>query len=306
MALHKSTQRDFLRSQSVVRKRRKKKMIRLGFRLGLIVTLFVSFGLLSQIDFFSIKKVIISGNQHMSTEELQGIVDTNLAGKLLGMFPKKNVFLYPKQKIINDIQVAYPRIRQVQVYTESFNNLNVRVHERIQSAVWCDVSDCYAVDGTAYIYAPIDAEIITSVDNSIRFEGLEEKIGSQPIGKNMIDENSFKAILSVAHNMANISLPVYRIEFRSKDEVDFWISDSVQAASSTNKVISTIGNEHRRVIFTTRKDYIEAFNNLDAALKSKAFASSTNFEYIDTRFGNKVFYKLMPQQIKTATTSKKK
>ena len=46
MALHRSVQRDFLKSQSVVKKRRKKKMIKMSIRISLVILLFVSFGFL--------------------------------------------------------------------------------------------------------------------------------------------------------------------------------------------------------------------------------------------------------------------
>ncbi|MBU3668906.1 MAG: FtsQ-type POTRA domain-containing protein [Candidatus Taylorbacteria bacterium] len=285
MALHKSSQRDFLRSQSVVKKRRKKRMIRLGVRLGLLLLLIISVDLLSQIEFFSIKATVISGNIHMTTEEIQGIVDESLSGKYLLLFPKKNGFLYPKNEIVENIQNRYPRVSSVKVFTESFSTLNVRIEERKQIASWCGAITCYEVDGGGYIYAEAEP-----TEGILIFKGLEEHIGSKPIGVEMLETEIFNEILEVTSKMAEINLPVREVEFRSRDEVYFWVS----------------GKDSKRVIFTSRKKYTEAFENLSAALKSKAFASSTDFEYIDTRFGNKVFYRVNQSAKSTSTESKVK
>jgi len=284
MALHKSTQRDFLRSQSVVKKRRKKRMIRLSVRVGLLVALIVSTGLLSQIDFFSIKSVVISGNIHLTTEEVQKIVDTSLSKKYIFLFPKRNVFMYPKDEIVANLKSVYPRILDVQVYTESFNTLNVRIEERVHVSTWCSVILCYEIDSEGYIYAPKDD---TNEVSTVTFTGMDEKIGSEPVGVHIFEKDIYTELLQITTLMAEIGLPIQTIEFRSKDEVYFWITGS-----------------KKRVIFTSRKSYTEAFENLKAALLSKVFSATTEFEYIDTRFGNKVFYKL--QQVEKATTTEKK
>ncbi len=295
MALHRSVQRDFLKSQSVVKKRRKKKMIKMSIRISLVILLFVSFGFLSQIEFFSIKQVVISGNVHMTTEEVNNIVETSLNGKYLLLFSKRNGFLYQRDEIIENIQKAYPRVKNVKVYTESFSTLNVRIEERERTALWCSPIQCFEVDNTGYIFAELLPD--ESVDvATVTFNGLEERIGSMPIGATVLDPEPYTEILSVANLMKEVNLPVKTVEFRSKDEVYFWIADTVGTSTVMSK---------RRVIFTTRKSYTEAYENLKAALKSDAFKQGMNFEYIDTRFGNKVFYRMSDVR-EPATTTKKK
>lgn len=295
MALHRSVQRDFLKSQAVVKKRRKKKMIKMSIRISLVVLLFVAFGLLSQIEFFSIKQVVISGNVHMTTEEVNNIVETSLNGKHLLLFSKRNGFLYQRDEIIENIQKAYPRVKNVKVYTESFSTLNVRIEERERTALWCSPIQCFEVDNTGYIFAELLPD--ESIDqHTVTFNGLEERIGSMPIGATVLDSEPYTEILSVANLMKEVNLPVKTVEFRSKDEVYFWIADTLGTSTVMSK---------RRVIFTTRKSYTEAFENLRAALKSDAFKQGMNFEYIDTRFGNKVFYR-MSDIPEPATTTKKK
>ncbi len=294
MALYKSTRREFLRSQAIVKKRRKKRMIRVSIRVVLLLLLIYSLSLLSKIDFFQVQNIVISGNIHMQTEEIQEMVHEELKSTYLGLFPRRNVFFYPKQRIIKDILEKYPIVKGVQVYTESFNILNIRIEEREQVAGWCSVIECYKLDSTAFIYAAMSNEEQANT-SFITFEGLEDKVGTQPVGVYLLDEHIFEEILNVASQMSTISLPVEKIEFRSKDEVYFWIKGS-DASESTQR---------RRIIFSTEKEYQESFNNLKAALASKVFATSTQFEYIDTRFGNKVFYRLVPSVDKTASTTSK-
>ncbi len=264
--------------------------------MALVVLLFISFGLLSQLEFFSIKQVVISGNVHMTTEEVNTIVEESLGGKYVWLFPKRNGFLYQKDEIIENIQKAYPRVKSVKVYTEAFSTLNVRIEERSLTSLWCSVTQCYEVDTNGFIYAELlPDEVVDPL--TVTFNGLEEKVGSNPVGATLMEPVVYSEILEVATLMKEAQLPVKVVEFRSKDEVYFWIADTVGTSTVSNK---------RRVIFTTRKSYTEAFENLKTALKSDAFSKGMNFEYIDTRFGNKVFYKITEVGAPATTTKKKR
>lgn len=297
MIVQRGVRKDFLRSQTVVRKRRKQRMMRWSIRASLLIVLLISVALLSQIEFFAIRRVVISGNSNIPSEQIQEIVDKQIHTSYIGLFPKTNVFLYPKGKINDSLLSAFPRIKSVNIYTESFNFLNVRIEERVPIALWCSAHLCYVADESAYIYAEARVATEGSIgegDGLVSITGLDEVAGSKPIGVQIIEQEAFSKILQVANDMRKNNLMVDTVEFRSKDEVNFWIGGKDQAGPK------------KKIIFSSRKDYVESYGNLTAALKSKALSTTTDFEYIDTRFGNKVFYRLTPSKVSTTTPVKSK
>lgn len=297
MIVERNMRKDFLRSQSVVKKRRKQRIIRWSVRIALLITLLVSVALLSQIDFFAIKRVVISGNSNISSDQIQTLVDEKIHTSYLGLFPKTNVFLYPKSAIAEKVFETFPRVKSVSVYTESLNILNVRIEERTPVALWCSAIQCYLVDDSAYIYAETNKVTDNTAEKNkalVSIIGLDEVVGSNPIGKTVLDEENFNKILHIVDEMKKNNLNIDTVEFRSKDEVNFWITSN---DANTPK---------RKIIFSPRRDYEESYNNLLAALKSNALSTTTDFEYIDTRFGNKVFYKLVPAKVLTSTSTKSK
>jgi hypothetical protein len=272
-------------------------MIRWSIRVTLLVTLLISVALLSQIDFFAIKRVVISGNSNIPSDQIQTLVDGAIHTSYIGLFPKTNVFLYPKSSIAEKVFKTFPRIKTVNVYTESLNILNVRVEERNPAALWCSAIQCYLADDTAYIYAEVKGateDAPAEGEGLVAISGLDEVVGSVPVGKIFIDQEDFKKILHVVDEMKKDNLLVDTVEFRSKDEVNFWILNKDP------------NGPKKKVIFSSRKDYEESYNNLTAALKSNALSTTTDFEYIDTRFGNKVFYRLVPTKVSTSTPQKSK
>jgi hypothetical protein len=101
----------------------------------------------------AIKKIVVVGNANIGSEEIQRVGNDILDTKYLGLFSKRNAFLYPKQKIAQTLTSLYPRISSVDLSTESFEILNIKIKERDAVSVWCAAIQCYLVDTGGYIFA---------------------------------------------------------------------------------------------------------------------------------------------------------
>lgn len=263
--------KDFLKSQSVVRKRRKKKLFRIYALVFIAVLLLIGLYFLSRLDSLLIKRVVVVGNSTVPSTDIERVANSLLDSSYFGIITKRNSFFYPKDDIRSTLLETFPRIESLALDTESFSLLNIRVKERSPYAKWCSAIECYFVDEYAYIYTKANDESTST----LAIMGLEEKIGTEPVGKTMMSEAMLKQLVAMTNELEKENLHVYEIEYRSKDEIVFKIENN------------------GRILFNERRPLELSFSNLMTAIKSEVLTSGTStFEYIDTRFGNKVFYKL--------------
>lgn len=320
----RSTHKDFLRSQSLTRKRRKKKILKIWLFILSSVVFLIGLAWLFSLQNLAIKKVIVIGNSNITSGEIQNIANSILDEKYLGIFSKRNAFIYPKNYIVETLSRTYPRIEDIVLDTESLEILNIKIKERTLSSVWCAAVLCYLVDGQGYIFAEAPSNItsgsspdtftssssasisspssntpVNVPNKSIHavLYGGDQFVGSEPIGKHIFTENLYVDILKTIDELEKENLIIKEVHVFSRDEIVFTV------------------NNGGKIIFSDRKPFAVSLENLRSSLKSSVFvgqknssSSSSRFEYIDVRFGNKVFYKLNKSkeelQLNTSSSSK--
>ncbi len=291
----RSTHKDFLRSQSLTRKRRKKKVLKIWLFILSFVVFLIGLAWIFSLQSLAIKKVIVIGNTNITSGEIQNITNSILDEKYLGIFSKRNVFVYPKNYITKTLSQTYPRIEDIVLDTESLEILNIKVKERAPSSVWCAAVLCYLVDGQGYIFAESTSST-TSHTHTILYGG-DQFVGPEPIGKHVFTENLYGDILKTIDELEKENLIIKEVHVFSRDEIVFTTASG------------------GKLIFSDRKPFAVSLENLRTSLKSSVFvnqksssSSSSRFEYIDVRFGNKVFYKLNKNneelQLNTSSSSK--
>ncbi len=319
------TTRDLLKSQSVMKKRRKKRLLKLYLISFAGILLVTGLAYASRMETVQIKKVVVVGNETVSGEEIEKVSNVILDASYMGVFPKRNSLIFPKDQISKTLISTFPKIESLDIETESFGYLNVRIRERAPAVEWCNAIHCYFVDESGYIFSMVESDteqgeakrtealeaastststasgdsVATSTEEVagdadakaevravekirkpgssalLRITGLDEVVGTKPVGKTLMPVELLKKVREIATGLDGYGLKVREIEFRSEDEI----------------VYKVLGNG--RIIFNQRRPLGQSYENLVTALKSDVFAPRpAPFEYIDTRFGNKVFYKL--------------
>lgn len=306
----RSNHKDFLRSQSITRRRKKKKILKIWLFVLSSIVFSICLAWLFSLQSLAIKKVVVIGNTNITSGEIQNITNTILDGKYLGIFSKRNAFVYPKDYIEETLSHTYPRIEDIVLDTESLEILNIRVKERTSSSVWCAAVLCYLVDEQGYIYAESTSVSSSNLNTSSStlasapnthmhtiLYGGDQFVGSEPVGKHIFTENLYKDILKTIDELEKESLTVKEVHMFSRDEIVFTVDGG------------------GKIIFSDRKPFAVSLENLRSSLKSSVFvsqkgnsSSTSKFEYIDVRFGNKVFYKLNKSreelQLKSSSSTK--
>ncbi len=241
----------------------------------------------SRLKQLNISEVKIVGNKVEDNKEVIKIVERNLSGHYLWLFPKKNIFLYPKNAIKNDLMMKFNRFKDISLSIKDEQVLEVEVGEREGLYAWCgenlptgDIQhECYLMDENGYIFA--EAPYISG-EVYFKFYGLQEIDGS-PLGVNFLNENFQKFIL-FKKSLEQIGLKP--VAAYTKDNID------IKLFLARGKSV-LMGPQ---VTFKIDSDLDKLAENLQSALSTEPLLSNfknkySSLEYIDLRFGNKVYYK---------------
>lgn len=280
-------------------------------------------GVVFQNDDYLLSKVEIRGNKFLDTKSLFEIIKNELSGRYYGIYPKNNFLIFPKQKIGEELVSKYARLDNVSIEREGLKKIIVKITEKEPKYIWCakERVDCYFMDagGLLFEHSPDFSEGIFLEFQGGPFADADEKeiIGSYLIKKDKLDklvefrlkaEAIVRAALDTNMKADNYSFEGredFTLSFKRKDgskwEIFFLGRDSdsylnVPVGDSASVLKS---GQESAVATSFNTDLLRVLKNLDVTLRSEAFKKGAagavlkdrTLEYIDLRFGNKVFYK---------------
>lgn len=258
-------------STKIINKKRKKKKLKvILFFLGLILLLF-GFVYWVRNPNFNINKISIIKNNFAHAENIEASVQDSLKGKILFFIPKTNVLFVPKQETKRKIKQEFPEIENIDISLKSSKEIEVKISEYEPKVIWIVNEKRYFVnkEGNIFMAEPI----LHSYDELPVIEDLTREV---KIGDNVIASDFLMKLLTFVENLKTLDLEIYKI--RIPDQEVFYLS--------TMK-----GFE----ILVGKNDDLEAvFENIGTIIDDGALDKEnlSLIDYIDLRFGNKVFYKL--------------
>jgi len=232
----------------------------------------------------NISEIKISGNKVIETSLIKEVVEKELAGNYLYFFPKTNFIIYPQNKIKTELENKFKRIKDIFVNDKNIQTLEISLTERTASYTWCgDTAEntvsadqkCYFMDEDGFIF---DEAPYFSGEVYFKFFGPAD-IGTY------FSEKNFKQIVYFKNTLVTMDLKPVSLRI-IKDEGDVKI-----LLSSKNKM-----QAGPYITFKIDSDYQNIIENLETALDTEPLLSNfknkySSLEYIDLRFGNKVYYK---------------
>ena len=298
---------------------RKARRQRFEWILGLWITVFAAIMLLfvqiSQIPQLRIDMVDIVGSKAASPHRLFDVVAEELKGRYLYLFPHRNILLYPRASIEDALLEKFLRLKSVDADIVGLNNIRISVVEREAVGVTCqshfgsprieaglprpdgagaevdflaEVSDeigdaetCYYLDENGYIFA--QAPVFSG---SSLFVYRREGSKSINVGKYFLQPRAFSQLFGLKQGLEELGLSPSALITSIQDTDVYARHFTYQLSGGTELVFSADVEE-----FETE------LQNLQAILASSEFEEESGgdistIEYIDLRFGNKVFYRL--------------
>lgn len=262
----------------VKRKRRRvKESHPLRFQLVVGVLLFTLIGTLiagvwygTRIESLQIKDISVVGGQTIPHQELADRASEELSGAYFRIIPKRFIWFYPKDEIVRSLS-AVDRVKNVHIEVTDDDTLAIAFDEYRPYALWCERSDerqCLFMDESGYAFA-IAPELYGSAFVRYVEENVVPEVGATAFDTAFMTQTS--AFIDAL--LEELSLYVTHVEKIGDYDIQYRVS-----GGGTIKVSQTISAT-------------ETFNNLKTILESDSFEhlEPGAFQYIDLRFGDKVF-----------------
>lgn len=269
--------RVVLPESSIKARRRRRRTL---FSVGICIFFIALCGALlwlANASFLRIKTITIAGAKTVAAAAVEAEVKKELVGSYLFIFPKNNIFLYPKETIKAGLLAANPTLKTVEVRVENFSTISVLALDREPRALWCGEAanspvPCVLLDedGVAYAGAPDFS------DNP--YKKYFGKLSQQQLPQHFLTPEEFHSLAAlidaIAQNQAGQEITSVFVD----GERDVRISFANGFA----------------LLFALEDDGGEVFERFTLALTSEPFKTHAlaEFEYLDLRFGDKLYYKL--------------
>lgn len=228
---------------------------------------------LTRLPYFTITSIQISGGETISHEEIDTVISQQLNGSYIRLVPNRFIYTYPHDAIVASVN-SVPRIRDVVLSRLGKNTLVLKFDEYVPYALWCrainEPESCYFIsaDGYAFASAPMleGGALIRHV--------IEAK--TELKNESIFAEKNLSEIHTFIHQLeTELHLRITDVFYTKDNDVIFYI------------------NGGGKILVSTKLGYDQSVKNLKSIVLSKEFQhiAPGNFNYIDLRFGNKIFIK---------------
>jgi cell division septal protein FtsQ len=268
--------------QSKIKARRKRRrIVAASVVAGAAMLIFGALVWLSHAQFMRIDKVVVSGERTINANAISNTVLEDLSGSYLYLFPKNNIFLYPKFKTQQHLLEQIPTIAKVSIEAKDFHTLQVTVNERARKALWCGTnanapSACFWLDEDGLAYSATSDLKLPNEATSTYMHYFGTLVGASP--RQFLTSEQFRALSALIDALAQQqpSIAIKSVEV-----------DSVGAV----RVEYDNGFE---LLFNLSAAGADVYQRFVLALSSEAFSGHKlgDFQYLDLRFGDKLYYKL--------------
>ena len=225
-----------------------------------------------------IRNIALSGIKTLDEKAVHEGIRARLAGTRGYVFLRSSFFLADTGAIASGLKQDFPRIRDVAVAKKFPDKLNIVITERAFWGVFCNglasssTPACAFIDpdGIAYEHAPkpqgkLIITIRTDTDREIA------------LGSPAVDPALMAGISALTENIpAQTGIALADFELRGR----------------VPREIRVIAADGFTMIFNLESDYAAVLRVLKRVLDGEIKDKRIRLDYIDLRFGNKVFYKM--------------
>jgi len=261
------------------RRLRRKRLILKAVVFGIIfATIFAGVVAFFRIPYLQVEKIEISGNELIGDDDLTDAIKAKMEGRHLWLFPKANIFLIPKDKILAELPEEFKRIKKISLDKKYFGAIAVKLEERNNAVLFCEKEDCAYADEKGFVFekAPYFSGdvFLKLIEQRNSDSGENAKTIDEYLGSNLIEESEFKKILEFAGLAAKTGGGGVSEVFLKKENIyEFY-----------NK-------EGWKIILNDKNEPQSAYLNLITALDANIKEKRTKLDYIDLRLGNKIYFK---------------
>ncbi len=276
-------------------KQREKKINTARHILGVVIAFLIvgAFWFLINCSFLRVTKFVVMGTTFENKSLIEQKAGEALTGSYYFIVPKNSVFFYQEKSVLNYLKKSFPRLADIEIMAPELNALKITVSDKKPKLIWCEgmASDkkCFYLDesGRTYSEAP-------SFSENIIFELAGYHLGDK-IGQKALTSDRIENISNFLIFLTNI-LPSFQ-----KDETALKILQTKVLPDGDFSVeigFSSGSSVLFKILFNADRQTEDLINNLTSILKNETFLTELKnkeqkLEYLDLRFGQKVFYRFI-------------
>ncbi len=281
--------------------RARRRRVRAFWALGALVlcgAFFYGVSWVSYLPQFNVSSISVSGAEDIKEEVIKRSIETMLDDGSYHILSRRNIFLYPRARLEKTLADSFPLIKSVHIARSSLlaTDIVVTIEEREAFARWCpprlagssgeagrdDDTHCYLMDDSGFIYAPVGANTGTSTPQANPSERYifrgDIDPSSEPIGQWFVQAH-LPGLLSLLKFLGQAGFTALSAEVENEQDILVRLQEGFLLKASFGADAGTL------------------VKNLELVLSSDVLKGKTEqLEYVDLRFGNRVYYKLKGQE----------
>jgi hypothetical protein len=256
-------------SSKIARRNKTRRIFSLILKIGLPVAFFIGLVFLLRADFLQVKGFEVLGAETLSLESIKKTASNFISGNNFFIIPKSNILFLNKQKLAAALMSQSGRMEKVEINKQFLSKkVDLSISERKGDLLWCSVeNDCYFMTQDGLVF-----EKAVDMSGKVIFRGILE---GDPLMKNFTTPAKMQNYLKLVQVLKDSKFEVSAINIES--------SDRAVAKSSIGDIIF---NPEEADLSLVAQNVILLIKDI----RSKN--PIAEFNYIDARFGNKIFYKL--------------
>ncbi len=259
--------------EDYVKKKRKEKIRRAVFFCVLCILLCIGVVYLLRRPSLRIDTVTLSGQLLVDPQEMTKTTLDFLEGSYVYIIPKNNSIVYPKQALVEHIRNVFPRIEEITISRDGLSGLAIAIKERGFEALWCGPEPrteevCYFVDSNAVIFA--EAPQFSGDAYTVYYGPVPEE---PVVGHQFVPSTVFQNTQAIVEQAKKLKLFPRKVVFDQSGDYKVFLYTGAY------------------VVVSTKDDPQEVNRHLALLVNTLSDRQLQDLDYIDMRFGNKLFYK---------------
>ncbi len=271
--------RKVARPERLAKRKRKIFFFKLSIGVALIILLVGLGSWLSHRPYLQITNIIVNGNNVISDSKIKKITETVFIDeRYFFLFSRTNSIIFPEEEIKDLILITFKQIKSVDIVRTNFHTISMEIEEHKPYATWCTsensgaIDNCYFINKEGFVFSK--APNFTG-NVFMRFYG--DLIGPDYIGKYYLKvDNEFNKINTLINSVKKLKIEPIELHTVGISDMELYLEGE------------------SKILFTREQSSSEVLDNLTVILESETFKEKNmeDIEYIDLRFGNKVYFKL--------------
>lgn len=282
---------------------KKSRLLKIYGFLAIVLILGLGYFLLYS-DRFEIKNIDVSGTRNIRADDIKSIAESQIAERRFLIFKQRNLFAFSKKELTEKINDKYV-LDDLRINKDLPGSLKIEIKEKISLVIWVSNNRYYNLDSNGIAISEIlNLNKSKSTKNKTQEETAPEPefFDIKPLNSGELIDNreisSFPLIFDETNNevvlgQSVISSDMISIILNLNKKIPEKINISVNSFKIPelgSREVKIVTNEKWEIYFDTNKDIEMQLNNLKLTLDEKIKGNRSSLQYIDLRFGNRVYY----------------